>query len=83
MSGMWNPGGRPRKVKQPVISGHTLETRKGGLYLVPRNRKGKTLWELARYVGEAPVMDLDPNQAPVMTDAEPEYAEIDEATSEA
>ena len=79
MSGMWNPVGRPRKMKKPAIAGHTIETRKGGLYVVPRNRKGKSMWEQAKYLGEAPVTPLDSDELAIMTDVEPEYDESVEA----
>ena len=80
MSGMWNPAGRPRKVKQPVVVGHTIETRKGGLYVVPKNRKGKSLWDMAKYIGPVPEVPLDADQLPVMSDIEPEYAETEEVS---
>ena len=81
MSGMWKPAGRPRKVKQPVMIGHTIEIRKGGLYVVPKNRKGKSLWNMAKYIGPAPKVPLDIDQLPVMGDVEPEYAEAEEVST--
>lgn len=79
MSGMWISAGRPRKMKKPVIAGHSIEVRKGGLYVVPRNRKGKPMWDMAKYVGEAPTAELDPASLPVMENVETEYAETDVA----
>ncbi|MFA5403992.1 MAG: hypothetical protein WC358_03555 [Ignavibacteria bacterium] len=62
--------------------GNTIEIRKGGVYLVPKNRKGKSIWDMAKYIGPAPEVPLDADQLPVMSDAEPEYAEAEEVPVE-
>lgn len=74
MSGLWQAHSRP--VKKPKIKtyGQTIAKRHGKLYIVPLNRKAKQIWEMARYIGEAPE-----NLPEVISNVEPsdteEYAE--------
>lgn len=77
MSGFWKPQGRT--IKQPKIEGYTIATRKGAMYMVPKNKKGKLMWEMARFVGDAPATPLDPVESTVESQANPEeelYSEL-------
>lgn len=80
MSGMWKPQGRPAKVKKPKIEGYTVATRKGEMYMVPTDRKGRQVWSMARHIGPAPATPLDPVESTVELDETPEeYAEVVES----
>jgi len=79
MSGMWKPQGRPAKVKKPKIEGYSVSTRKGEMYMVPTDRKGRQVWSMARHIGPAPATPLDPVESTVVFDEDPEeYSETPE-----
>jgi hypothetical protein len=75
MSGSWNPVGKPRKIKKPKITGNTIEVKNGNLYVVPLNRKGKKMWEMARNLGPAPQNIPEVVSTVEMPDSEEQYAE--------
>lgn len=74
MSGLWQAHNRP--VKKPKIKtyGQTVVKRHGKLYMIPLNRKAKQIWEMARYIGEAPENLPDVVSNVELSDNE-EYAE--------
>jgi hypothetical protein len=79
MSGLWRERGRT--VKPPKVEGYAIGTRKGGLYMVPKNKKGKLMWDMARYIGPAPEKSLAPVESTVEIDKNPEeelYSELAE-----
>ena len=78
MSGAWKTQGKMRPAKKPRIVGNTVRIKDGNLFIVPLNRKGKALWELARNIGPAPV-DQPPVESTVeIADQEEQYAESEE-----